>query len=91
MRLIDIIDVKAAVAAGHLITIVRENNILLQDTKSGECVKIGDAPTIDAALVVRCIKCRFGQEDDAGVMHCHKHHIHKKSDGYCDDGEMKEG
>ena len=42
--------------------------------------------TVDAAPVVHCRDCRWGQKDDAGVMHCHKYHIHKETDGYCDDG-----
>lgn len=42
-------------------------------------------PISDAAPVVHCRDCRWGQKDDAGVMHCHKYHIHKKADGYCDD------
>ena len=48
------------------------------------------APTIDAAPVVHCRECRRGQEDDAGIMHCHKFHIHKKPDGFCSDGEPRE-
>lgn len=47
---------------------------------------IGKSLTVDAAPVVHCRDCRWGQEDDAGVIHCHKYHIHKKTDGYCDDG-----
>lgn len=47
---------------------------------------VDEAPTVDAAPVVHCRDCRWGQKDDAGVMHCHKYHIHKKTDGYCDDG-----
>jgi len=51
---------------------------------------VEQAPTIDAAPVVHCRECRRGQEDDAGIMHCHKFHIHKKPDGFCSDGEPRE-
>lgn len=49
---------------------------------------INELPTIDpikAAGGCYCRECRWGQKDDIGVMHCHKYHIHKKTDGYCDD------
>lgn len=53
---------------------------------------IDNAPTIDpvhAAGGCYCRECCWGQEDDAGVMHCHKFHAHKKADGFCDDGKCK--
>lgn len=51
---------------------------------------IADFPAADARPVVRCKDCRWGQMDDIGVMHCHKHHMHKNADGFCDEGERKE-
>lgn len=45
---------------------------------------------IKAAGGCYCRECCRGQEDDAGVMHCHKFHIHKKPDGFCSDGEPRE-
>lgn len=56
-------------------------------------VLINTAPTIDpvkAAGGCYCRECRWGQEDDIGVMHCHKYHIRKKPGGYCDGGEPRE-
>lgn len=54
---------------------------------------IENTPTIDpikAAGGCYCRECCRGQEDDAGVMHCHKFHIHKKPDGFCSDGGQRE-
>lgn len=51
---------------------------------------IEQMPTVDAVPVVRCKDCRWGQMDDLGVMHCHKYHMHKNVDGFCDEGERKE-
>ena len=53
-------------------------------------VLINTAPTIAPIKALGgcyCSECRWGQKDDAGVMHCHKFHCHKKPDGYCDDGK----
>lgn len=44
----------------------------------------------DVAPVVRCKDCCWGQMDDLGIMHCHKYHMHKNVDGFCDEGERKE-
>lgn len=51
---------------------------------------ISQTPTEDVVPVVRCKDCRWGQMDDLGVMHCHKYHMHKNVDGFCDEGERKE-
>lgn len=44
----------------------------------------------DGRCVVHCNDCRWGQMDDLGIMHCHKYHMHKNVDGFCDEGERKE-
>lgn len=51
---------------------------------------VRDFPAADVAPVVRCKDCRWGQMDDLGIMHCHKYHMHKNVDGFCDEGERKE-
>lgn len=51
---------------------------------------ISQTPTEDVVPVVRCKDCRWGQMDDLGIMHCHKYHMHKNVDGFCDEGERKE-
>lgn len=52
--------------------------------------RIKQIPAADVAPVVRCKDCRWGQMDDLGIMHCHKYHMHKNMDGFCDEGERKE-
>lgn len=44
----------------------------------------------DGRCVVHCNDCRWGQMDDIGVMHCHRHHIRTKPDDFCSYGERKE-
>lgn len=44
----------------------------------------------EGRCVVHCNDCRWGQMDDLGIMHCHKYHMHKNVDGFCDEGERKE-
>lgn len=51
---------------------------------------IADFPAADVQQVVRCKDCRWGQMDDIGIMHCHKHHIHTNPDDFCSYGERKE-
>ena len=54
---------------------------------------IKTAPHIDPVHAeggCRCVECRWGQKDDAGMMHCHTFHIHKKPDWFCSDGELRE-
>ena len=51
---------------------------------------ISQTPTEDVVPVVRCKDCRWGQMDDIGVLHCHKYHMHKNVDGFCDEGERRE-
>lgn len=55
-----------------------------------ERLENGVIPAADVAPVVRCKDCRWGQMDDLGIMHCHKYHMHKNVDGFCDEGERKE-
>ena len=55
-----------------------------------ERLENGVIPAADVAPVVRCNVCRWGQMDDLGIMHCHKYHMHKNVDGFCDEGEKKE-
>lgn len=52
--------------------------------------KLENEPAADVRPVVRCKDCRWGQMDDLGIMHCHKYHMHKNVDGFCDEGERKE-
>lgn len=55
-----------------------------------ERLENGVIPAADVQQVVHCNDCRWGQMDDLGVMHCHKYHMHKNVDGFCDEGERKE-
>lgn len=55
-----------------------------------ERLENGVIPAADVAPVVRCKDCLWGQMDDLGIMHCHKYHMHKNVDGFCDEGEKKE-
>ena len=54
---------------------------------------IRQAPTIDpvhAAGGCYCRECKWGQLDDVAIMHCHRLHTHKKTNGFCDDGKPRE-
>ena len=55
-----------------------------------ERLENGVIPAADVAPAVWCKDCRWGQMDDLGIMHCHKYHMHKNVDGFCDEGERKE-
>lgn len=50
---------------------------------------ISDVPAVDAVPVVRCKDCDWAQLDDISVLHCHKYHIHKTANGYCDKGKSR--
>ena len=56
---------------------------------------IDHAPTIDAVPVVRCKDCEQSRETnmfgDRTVLTCGKTDYVKQPDGYCDEGERKDG
>lgn len=69
---------------------IKREEALSQVFLLSERRRIKQIPAADVAPVVRCKDCRWGQMDDLGIMHCHKYHMHKNVDGFCDEGERKE-
>lgn len=47
--------------------------------------------TVDSVPVVRCNECQYFRTHDKNVGFCMKSHCLKRINGYCDDGEQKDG
>lgn len=60
-------------------------------TKMDFCGWLDDAPTVDAAPVVRCKDCKFYYRMTAETGICQLGCPHLGNDGFCSEGEQKGG
>lgn len=67
-RAIDVVQVKAEIAAEKLAVIIENGSVLLKDMQSGEAVKIATLTPPNEPL--RCTGCMYLDEDFVPCVHC---------------------
>lgn len=68
MRAIDVVQVKAEIAAEKLAVIIENGSVLLKDMQSGEAVKIATLTQPNEPLT--CVGCIY-EPDCPSEIHCH--------------------
>lgn len=82
---VDIIDVMLAINKGDLRIVLQDGFLLLEDTKSGERVRLNETE------LVQCKDCCFTQESPFTLrVWCDMHHKTMKETDFCSYGKRRE-